>query len=160
MVQIFKTPEQDYDHIIRYSISEYGRDLEQTEGLDAQVALEKSQQEFVEMLPQGYQTEDHEFYTLARDSGEEVGFIWLTFEADEGRVFLSDIEIYPEYQHQGLGTEAMQFIENLARERGFQEIELSVFKHNPVGIAFYKKLRYQLMYEEESYFEMHKVLSV
>ena len=61
MIRIFKTPEQDYDHIIRYSIAEYANDLQQTEHLDAQAALEKSQQEFVEMLPQGYQTEDHEF---------------------------------------------------------------------------------------------------
>lgn len=49
---------------------------------------------------------------------------------------------YDEYQNKGIGKLAMNFIEGLAIDLGFQRMELGVFSFNERAINFYKKLGY------------------
>lgn len=50
---------------------------------------------------------------------------------------------YKQFQGLGIGKQAMNFIESLAKDLGFVRIELGVFSFNERAIAFYKKLNYQ-----------------
>jgi RimJ/RimL family protein N-acetyltransferase len=48
-----------------------------------------------------------------------------------------------DYQGLGIGKKAMEFIENLAIELGFNRLELGVFEFNTKAISFYKGLGYK-----------------
>ncbi|MDF2700398.1 MAG: hypothetical protein K0Q49_1956 [Haloplasmataceae bacterium] len=48
-----------------------------------------------------------------------------------------------EYHGYGIGKQAMNFIEEVARDLGFTRMELGVFSFNKRAIEFYKKLGYK-----------------
>lgn len=56
------------------------------------------------------------------------------------KVFIYDILIKPEFQNQGLGTEAMGLIMIKARKLGFEKIGLHVFGHNQRALHVYQKV--------------------
>lgn len=45
-------------------------------------------------------------------------------------------------QGQGIGTKAMQYLENLLQQMGIRRIELGVFEYNARAIGLYRKLQY------------------
>lgn len=49
-------------------------------------------------------------------------------------------------QRKGIGTQLMNYLENIARENGLIKLRLEVFKSNKKAISFYKKLGYSICY--------------
>lgn len=51
--------------------------------------------------------------------------------------------IEPAYQHRGIGTEAIRFLETEARERGYLRMECMVAATNPDAVRLYERLGYE-----------------
>lgn len=50
--------------------------------------------------------------------------------------------VNPQFQRQGIGTKAMQFIEDMMKNNGIIAIRLDAFSQNPSALRMYEKLGY------------------
>ena len=62
--------------------------------------------------------------------------------------------VLPEHQGKGLGKALIQYITQLALDTGHDRIGLKVFYRNHMGIAFYKRLGFEIFGEEKTYFDI------
>jgi len=96
------------------------------------------------LLPQGRQTRGQHFHRIVVD-GDPVGTLWWAEQLDETppRVYVYDIEVDEEHRGKGVGTAAMQALEEEARRLGAKEVMLSVFFKNPGAIRLYERLGFR-----------------
>jgi len=96
-------------------------------------------------LPGGLSTPGHHFYVIrSAATGDRVGSLWYTTKmaANGKQGYVMDIQIDPEQRGRGLGRAAFAAIERLAASQGCVEMGLTVFGHNAVALAMYRKLGY------------------
>ena len=77
--------------------------------------------------------------------GEIIGFFWT--EPMKDFLELLEIHVAPPHQGKGIGGQMMREMEQLAKEEGFDEVRLWVFKENP-AVSFYKRLGYNIISED------------
>ncbi|MGA1821944.1 MAG: N-acetyltransferase family protein [Thermoplasmatota archaeon] len=88
---------------------------------------------------------------VAEDGSKIIGFAfaitWKTpdFPIFKHRVFASVENVYikPEYRGSGLGLEMMYKLEDWAREKGFDTVQLNVWEFPGCASDFYKKMGYK-----------------
>jgi RimJ/RimL family protein N-acetyltransferase len=89
---------------------------------------------------------DNKHTFLAEDEGQLVGWLWANggdYRRNHHTVHIV-IGIRAAYTNQGIGTRLFQACEAWARDRGLHRLELTVMTHNPLGIALYKKMGFQI----------------
>lgn len=77
------------------------------------------------------------FYHLM-DGKTPVGRLWLT-RIDEAMLFISYIEILPEYRGKGFGRQALSLVETTGRRLGARQVWLHVFADNAVAKSLYRE---------------------
>ena len=82
------------------------------------------------------QNENYTYFYILSDN-KKTGYIGLSKK--ENYLFLSKLYIKKEYRHQGLGTEAFEFIKKTAEKWDYKKIILTVNKHNENTIKAYNK---------------------
>lgn len=84
---------------------------------------------------------------LIKSSGDIVGYIVLTLhhrlEARGVCANLDEIFIQEEFRGQGIGREAMQFLEIACGALGVRAIQLEVKKDNPEAASLYQKVGFE-----------------
>jgi len=102
-----------------------------------------AQQGFV---PQRFAPQDAKLLVLESDDGRYLGHLWLSEKRDpNGKRILevTTMGIVREERGQGLGRLLMQRAEAEARERGIEDIELSVAGNNRRARDLYRDLGYE-----------------
>ena len=144
MTKLVPMTQTEYDAFFEYLIVEYAKDNVRAGYWHESEALEKSRQQTGSLLPKGLQSENTYLYTVY-DGDQAVGAIW--FKANPNlptkNGFIFDIEIHEEFRGKGYGKQAMQLIEEKARELGLKSINLHVFASNRVARNLYESLGYQ-----------------
>lgn len=89
---------------------------------------------------------------VADVGGKVVGAVWARIMEDYGHVndetpSLS-ISLFREYRNLGIGTALMKQILLTLRERGYQQVSLSVQKAN-YAVRMYKKVGFEVVHENE-----------
>lgn len=90
---------------------------------------------------------------VAEEDYELVGFCLATVvekkENDQvyGRKYMmiNDIFVYPEHRRKGIGTQFVRYIEDSAKKRKIDTVELNCWAKNESANGFYKKLGYEPM---------------
>ena len=138
--------EAEYTAWLAAVIPEYAADKVASGQWAQAVSIEKSTQEYTELLPQGQATPDNHLYTILDAESAAVGVLWFAvttqFEARIAYVF--DISVWPERQRQGHALRALRALEDEARTLGLAGIALHVFGHNTAARALYDKLGFQV----------------
>ena len=81
-------------------------------------------------------------YFLITLGGKRVGYMGIL---PEGRkVFLSKIYVCSKYRRNGIATFAIRFIMEMASEKGWKSIYLTVNRNNTGSIEFYKKIGFRV----------------
>lgn len=113
-------------------------------GVDRGVAEAKAERDFVSLLPDGLETENHLFFMI-EEAGEPVGYLWLAERRGElgHHLFVYGIEIDESHRGRGLGRLAMEFAEAEARRLGIPRVALNVFGGNEVARGLYASLGYR-----------------
>jgi len=78
-------------------------------------------------------TPGHLFFNLiATETQQKVGYLWLEIMDKDNlpTVFISDIEIKPEFRRQGHAESTFKVIEQFANSQNIKRICLHVFRHN------------------------------
>ncbi len=145
MIHFEPTTAADFATYVDRAIAEYAADHVKSGRWTEEEALEKSRQEFAELLPQGVATPDHYIYSVFNDAGERVGILWLNMRGEGARrsAWIYEIEIFSAYRRQGYGEAAFHEMERRVRELGGHKVGLHVFGHNAPAYAMYTKLGYQ-----------------
>ena len=67
----------------------------------------------------------------------------LRLSHDDVAYYIRDLQIETSWQHQGLGTQAINFAIEVARDGGFQRLRLRVFCGSP-SVALYERMGFQV----------------
>ncbi|GEP24562.1 GNAT family N-acetyltransferase [Lentilactobacillus diolivorans] len=106
-------------------------------------ALQRSQLAFQSLLPDGFSSKNNYFYMIQNNT-QPVGMVWLAqYHENSDKAFIYDIQIYPDFQNQGFGTQALKLIATQAKALGFKSMGLHVFGHNKRAIHVYEKSGFQ-----------------
>ena len=81
---------------------------------------------------------------MVEADGEAVGHVWFAESSrnDRRTIFVNDVEIDEAYRGRGLGRAAMGLVEDAARARGIDRVELNVFGGNTAARSLYRSLGY------------------
>lgn len=104
-----------------------------------------------------------EFFLVVNNvnpAGEAVGFLSVRHDPDAPpALHVGDLQIETAHQNRGAGSAALQWIEELARERGLSELTLNVFRDNP-AIRLYRRFGFQLIDTQFYKYKMRKALQL
>ena len=91
------------------------------------------------------QKEGYQYFLIC--AGEEaLGYVGV--QEKDRKLFLSKLYLLAAYRGKQLGRQALQFVEDLANQKGCTSIWLTVNRHNERAISVYKKAGYTLTREE------------
>ena len=77
--------------------------------------------------------------TLAEDENGVLGFA----ATEHGGNHVTDLWVDPSHQGQGIGSQLMRQMEQRARDRGYESVELEVLTSNTRALSLYKYLGYR-----------------
>lgn len=90
-----------------------------------------------EQLDSGYE------YFVVRRSGALIGYLSVKPEPAAGELFISKLYLHKSSRGSGTGRRCMEFIEQLARQRGLTRLWLTVNKGNP-SVRVYERLGFRI----------------
>ncbi|MSP14518.1 MAG: GNAT family N-acetyltransferase [Chloroflexi bacterium] len=147
MIRLVPMNGEDFQSWLVQTIQEYAAEKVQAGNWSASNALELSQSEFQELLPDGLSTKNQYLFTLVdADLAEKVGMIWFALLARRsGReVFIYDFVVFEPFRRRGYGAQALYALEEKVKELGINRICLHVFGHNHAARALYEKVGYAI----------------
>lgn len=89
--------------------------------------------------------ENYNYYFIKNDD-ETAGYFGISFKEDY--LFLSKLYIKKNYRHKGIGKEAFLKIIDIAKEKNYKKIRLTVNKNNKNTINAYLKYGLKIAYED------------
>src|SRR5688572_1126413 len=83
-------------------------------------SLERSKQEYQELLPQGLETVDNHLFTILDLQGKEVGVLWFTVKTrfNSRIAYVFDVTVWPQRQREGHAFRAFLALEDEVRRLG------------------------------------------
>ena len=126
------------------SVRAYAEENVKSGRWDDSEAMERSEREFMEQLPDGLATPDHFMFELFFES-EYIGYIWVFINpgAAVPSAFIYDIEIVAEQRGKGFGKATMRALEPWCKALNLKRIALNVFAFNTTAIELYQGMGYQ-----------------
>jgi len=102
--------------------------------------VEKFQSE--KAIKRQYEIEKYTYYFLELD-GRNIGYFGISEKKDY--LFLSKLYILKDYRHNGFGGNAFEKIKELAVEKMYNSIQLTVNKHNTNTLKAYDKWGFKII---------------
>ncbi len=130
---------------LKSSVTGYAEENVASGRWPAQDALQRSRNEFHELLPQGLATPNNYLFEIkAAENGPTVGFIWFAAEEHRGTrgAYVYDVIVKEAYRRLGHARRAFLALEPLVAALGLSSIGLHVFGHNAGAQALYSQLGY------------------
>lgn len=124
---------------------EYADSIRDSGAMPEAEAVEKSTADFARILPDGFDTEGHRFWT-AYNGGDAVGMLWLHLKpTSEGlTAFGYDFSVREDLRRSGYGRAIMQAAEAECRALGVVSVGLNVFGHNLGAQALYEQMGFEV----------------
>ncbi len=147
MVQLLPMTESDFRIYLQNSIESYAQDHVKAGNWHPSEALQRSEKEFQDLLPDGVASKDQYLFSIADHiTGTKVGILWFAvqYRGSHPYAFVYDFLIYEEFRRQGYGRRAFAVLEEHVRELGLNSISLHVFGHNQPAIALYQAAGYEV----------------
>jgi RimJ/RimL family protein N-acetyltransferase len=135
--------ESEFDAFMEISTLDQVQGQIQAGYLQPENAEEILERQLQQILPQGFETPNHYFFTLEDAELEtKVGGLWYWVQESDGekQIFVIDIQVFAEYRRRGYGTQAFRVMEEMAQTMGINTISLNVFKNNHPARAMYEKI--------------------
>ena len=135
--------ENEYDAWLARAKAAYVEDIEVNGDTPHDAAVEKSDRDFAQILPNGLSTPGYSI-SVVTEGDRGVGILWVAEREMDGRrvLFIYDLEVDEAERGKGYGRAAMQLAEDEARRRGIPRIELNVFGGNEIARRLYRSLGY------------------
>lgn len=145
VVTLVPMTEAEYEAFLEWAIPDYAQDNVRSGTWPEAEALQRSEEQYRELLPQGLHTPGQYLFTV-RDPklDSSVGLLWFSLElARPGKpAFLYQFKIEEAFRRQGYGLAALRALEEKVRALGAGAILLHVFGHNAPARTLYEKAGY------------------
>ena len=106
---------------------------------------------------EGFGTGRADYCIVADDGGNVIGAVWTRIMNDYGHVDDETpslaISLYKAYRGQGIGTQLMEMILALLKEKGYERLSLAVQKAN-YAVRMYEKVGFKTVDENDEEFIM------
>lgn len=146
-VHLFPMTPESFETFYDTAVDEFARELCRNDGLSWEEALERSHDEYRELLPEGLKTQRHVLLDVVdATSGECVGGVWIGLRPPAA-AFVYDLYLQPSVRGRSLGRGAMRAAAAWCRARGVERLGLSVAGHNTVAIGLYTSLGFDVVVE-------------
>ena len=89
-----------------------------------------------------YDNENYTYYFI-RENDKNIGYFGVSAKQDY--LFLSKLYISKDYRAKGLGTMAFEKIKEIAQNKNYKKIQLTVNKHNENTIKAYLKWGFKII---------------
>lgn len=144
MIRLEPMDETTYQAWLEWTIGDYAREKVEVGTWPAVDALERSEREFADLLPDGRTTAGHEIRSMVNGDGVRVGYAWFVPEDRPfGRVvFIYDIAVDEIHRRRGYAQAALAEIEAFALEHGCVGVQLHVFGGNTGARELYRRAGY------------------
>jgi ribosomal protein S18 acetylase RimI-like enzyme len=147
MVNLVPVTEEEFLAFVDASVKNYAEEKVKSGNWPEEGSLERSRREFKSLLPDGKDSKDNYIYKMVDSKRKErVGTIWVAIrvENDLPGAFIYDITVGEKFRGKGYGKRAMQELEKVVKNLGYDRISLHVFGHNKVAFSLYQSLDYQV----------------
>ncbi len=147
MIKLIPMSTTEYEEYLARTIPEYADEKVKAGNWSSTEALQKAQESYQQLLPDGVATPNQYLYTIQETAtGKAVGLIWMAViqQPDKKTGFIYDLYIEEAARQRGYGGGAMLALEDEARAVGVEKLALHVFGHNHVAQALYTKLGYEI----------------
>lgn len=137
---------EDYKHFLEISIVDYAASHVKAGNWKEEESIEKSTNEFNQLLPHGIETPNQYLYTIVDVEKDSIlGYLWVNIsEKSKEKAFIYQILIFEEFRGKGYGKQSLNALEEEMKKHNVTEIGLHVFGHNPTAIELYKKVGYDV----------------
>ena len=115
MIVLRPMRDTEYPAYLDYFIPDYAAEISANYALSPAAALAQAQREIAADLPDGVNTRGQVLCCLFDDSDgaeKRVGYLWYKPDEEMRSAFICDFYIYPAFQGQGLGRQAMAAFEH------------------------------------------------
>ena len=139
-IQLRKMTAQEYSDFYEYSKNHHAEELMKELNMTPDEALIETEQELIEMLPDGLNTADNFLFVIeGLADRKKVGFMWYLFESTDHvkQVFLCDFVIQERDRRKGYATAALYEMEKHAGDNGSRESLLFVANDNTAAKKLY-----------------------
>ena len=106
---------------------------------------------------EGFGTGRADYCIVADDGGNVIGAVWTRIMNDYGHVDDETpslaISLYKAYRGQGIGTQLMEMILALLKEKGYERVSLAVQKAN-YAVQMYEKVGFKTVDENDEEYIM------
>ena len=133
MIVLRPMRDTEYPAYLDYFIPDDAAELAANDALSPVAALAQAQREIAADLPDGVNTRGQVLCCLFDDSDgaeKRVGYLWYKPDEEMRSAFICDFYIYPAFQGQGLGKQAMAAFEHALKSQGIGQIKLRVAGDN------------------------------
>ena len=138
--------EDEFEAYLLWAIPDYAQDNVRSGSWAESEAMQKAEEQFRELLPQGLHTPDNYHFSI-RDPGRNsssVGMLWFRLFGDRPGTpaFLFQFWIDEAFRRRGYGLAALRALEDEVEALGGSTVQLHVFGHNAPARALYEKAGY------------------
>jgi len=148
MIQLLPMTPLEYEPWLAQAIADYADDKVRAGTWEAGDAIERSRNDFQQLLPDGLASPDNYLYCVWSDDAPldtPVGVLWIAvLRRKPAQAFVYDFVIFEPYRRRGYGGQALRALEDKVRGLGLDTIGLHVFGHNHGAIALYEKAGYEV----------------
>ena len=136
---------EQYDAYRVTAEADYAAAIRDSGTLPDAEAVARSAVDFANLLPDGFDSAGHRFWT-AYDGDDAVGMLWLQLtETSEGTTaFGYDFSVREDLRRQGYGRAVMLAAEEVCRDLGVVSIGLNVFGHNLAAQSLYEQMGFRV----------------
>lgn len=125
------------------TIASYAEDVARANDLPVDATLPMATAQFAQLLTAGLNTPRTWLFVVVDEHGADAGTLWLGANPQfPNSGFVWDIAIDATRRGHGLGRAAMLLAEDVFRDAGFDQIQLSVFGFNDRARRLYDSLGY------------------
>lgn len=138
--------EEEFEAFRGMSVQNYAKQNITSGTWTEKEALEKSEQAYENMVPNGRDSGNHYFWNITNDQGERMGWLWLYADPfhPQKEAFIYSFGLYEAFRGKGLAQLALQTLDERARELGAERLALHVFAHNETAVYLYQKMGYAM----------------
>jgi GNAT superfamily N-acetyltransferase len=97
-------------------------DSKKTGLVSAELAKKHVDQDLIENIPDGFETKNNYWLTIANEDAKNLGSIWyaLKGEGEKQTAYLGDIVVAPDFRRMGVGKQALALFEAEIKSSGIK----------------------------------------
>lgn len=143
-IEIREMLESEFETSIHLGQDHYIEGKAKAMNIPLEEAREKALQEYNQILPEGFRTKNHKFYTALVD-GEYAGFAWVHIKEEETKISAwgYDIQVKESFRRNGVAKKIFRELESELKKLNVKEVSFHVYADNFRAIPLYEQFGFK-----------------